>query len=65
VIAAKSQWGTKKRVVASQGRYKGKGLQAVRRIMPIWCVSEMFLAWVVLGLLIAFVLGMVVAIVRW
>jgi hypothetical protein len=33
--------------------------------MPTWCVSEMFLAWVVLGLVLAFVLGMVVAIVRW
>lgn len=29
------------------------------------CVNEMFLAWIVLGLVVAFVLGLVVAIVRW
>jgi hypothetical protein len=33
--------------------------------MPGWCVSDMFLALIVLGLVIAFMLGMVVAIVRW
>jgi hypothetical protein len=29
------------------------------------CVSEMFLVWMLLGLVIAFVLGMVVLIVKW
>jgi hypothetical protein len=33
--------------------------------MSIWCVNETFLAWIMLGLVLAFVLGIVVAIVRW
>jgi hypothetical protein len=33
--------------------------------MSIWCVNDMFLAWIMLGLILAFVLGIVVAIVRW
>jgi hypothetical protein len=33
--------------------------------MPVWCVSEVLLAWIVLGLVIAFMLGVVAAIVRW
>jgi hypothetical protein len=33
--------------------------------MPVWCVGEMFIGWIVLGLLIAFMLGMIVAIVKW
>jgi len=33
--------------------------------MPVWCVSDMLLAWIVLGLVVAFGLGVVVAIVKW
>jgi hypothetical protein len=32
--------------------------------MPVWCVSEVLLVWIVLGLVIAFLLGVVAAIVR-
>jgi hypothetical protein len=32
--------------------------------MPIWCVNEMLLVWIVVGLAIAFMLGVVAAIVR-
>jgi hypothetical protein len=39
--------------------------EAHEDIMPGWCVGDMFLALIVLGLVIAFMLGMVVAIVRW
>jgi hypothetical protein len=33
--------------------------------MPVWCVNEMLLVWIVLGLIIAFMLGVAAAIVRW
>jgi len=33
--------------------------------MSGWCISEMFLVWMVLGLVIAFTLGVIVSVVRW
>jgi hypothetical protein len=34
-------------------------------IMTAWCISEMFFVWLVMGIVIAFLLGVVVAIVKW
>jgi len=33
--------------------------------MTAWSISEMFLVWMVIGIVIAFMLGAVVAIVKW